>query len=115
MNIFINLSAILAIYVCCRISPIVIGIPIGIGSRIFKYQILPGSISHRWIFIIAGVVGAMLADLIYRAFGATLHWWPFAVAFTLFAAMCSNKKLDVNGMAYTAGSATGCLIYLLIR
>jgi uncharacterized membrane protein YeaQ/YmgE (transglycosylase-associated protein family) len=115
MNILIALSSIAVIYILCRISPIIVAIPIGIGARIFKYQVLPGSLSHRWIFIFAGIVGAFSADLIYRAFGVSLPWWPFAGSFLTFAVMCSNKKLDVNGMAATAGSASGCLIYLLIR
>lgn len=115
MMLAINVSAIVALFISCQVAPLFVGIPVGIGARIFHYQIIPGSISHRLLFIFSGIVGSGLVDLIYQAIGFSLDWWPFAVVFALFAAMCSNKKLDINGLALTAGSATGCLIWLANR
>ena len=115
MDTLITFSAIVAIYIFCRIAPLIVAIPIGVGARIFKYEIFPGSLTASWIFIFAGILGAMSADLTYRVFGFSLHWWPFAVTFVIFAAMCSQKKLDINGLSYTAGSAIGILLYLPIR
>ena len=111
----VNISAIVVTYLCCLIAPLIIGIPIGVGARIFKYEILPDSVTLRLIFTIAGTVGAVITDLVYRGFGQLLPWWPFVVTAVAFILIGSRPTSDLNGRSMTFGAANGIFIFLLLR
>ena len=87
----------------------------GLGARIFKYQILPGSVAQRLIFTVSGTVGAAIVDFAYRLFEKNLPWWSFLVAAIIFIAGGSASTANENGRAMTFGAANGIFIFLLIR
>ena len=111
----ICISAIVAVIVSCLISPLLLAIPIGLGAKLFKYEIVPGSVSHRWLMVLAGYIGGLIVDKAYGHFGTTLPWWSFLVPAVLFMITGSKPETDINGKSFSFGIASGLFILLLVR
>jgi hypothetical protein len=95
------------------ISPLCVALLSGIGARLFGYQVLPGSVASRWLFVISGFFDVQIVKGIFSAFQRPVSWWAVLVGFLLFAASGSVRGLTVPGKDLTLGTASGILIALI--
>jgi len=114
-SIIASISAIPATIICCLVSPLITSLPIGIGALIFKYEVLPGSLSDRLLSVCSGFLGGLIVFKAYAAFDFMLPWWSFLIPAILFMIIGAKPETDINGRSLSFGATIGLFIFLLLR